>query len=48
MRDGGDRNCWRRCICRRGWLKDEAGNRPNLLLDVPITLNRRVVRIVIP
>ena len=47
-RDGGDGECWRRRICRPGWLEDEAGHRPNLLLGVPITLNRRVMRIVIP
>jgi hypothetical protein len=48
MRDGGDGECWQRCICRRGWLEDETGNRPNRLLGVLITLNGRVMRIVIP
>jgi hypothetical protein len=48
MRDGGDGECWRRCICRRRWLEDEPGDRPNLLLRVLITLNGRVMRIVIP
>jgi hypothetical protein len=35
-------------MCRRRWVEDEAGDRPNLLLGVLIAFNRRVMRIVMP
>jgi hypothetical protein len=48
MRDRGDGECWRWCICRRRRVEDEAHNRPNFLLGVLIAFDRRVMRIVMP
>jgi hypothetical protein len=48
MRDGGDGECWRGCICGRRRMEDEVGNRPHFRLGVLIAFNGRVMRIVMP